>query len=239
MSTKPLSQSSVPSAETAAGFRRWAIKSAVAALVMAAILFLAAGRLDWPNGWLYVGFMAGVLVIDAIVLPHELLAERSQGREGTKKWDVFLASGMAVLLPLLILVVAGLDKRWRWSPELPTWLILASLMISLVGALLTIWAMRINAFFSSTVRIQSERGHQVVSSGPYRFVRHPGYVGVLVCYLPVPFILGALSALVPTALLVLVTFVRTALEDRTLQAELPGYRNYAQHTRYRLIPGIW
>lgn len=225
--------------ETASGLRLWAIKSMVYVVVLAAILCLSAGRLNWTAGWVYVGLVAVVQVIDVLALPHELLAERSQLREGTKKWDVVLASAMAIWLPLLTMIVAGLDERFSWSPDIVSWLTVAGVIVALAGALFTVWAMRVNAYFSGTVRIQSERGHQVASSGPYRLMRHPGYVGMLVYYLVVPLILGSLWAYIPVALFIAVTFIRTALEDKTLQAELPGYREYAQTVRYRLLPGVW
>jgi protein-S-isoprenylcysteine O-methyltransferase Ste14 len=111
--------------------------------------------------------------------------------------------------------------------------------VALISALFITWAMRSNPFFSSTVRIQQERGHQVVSAGPYRWMRHPGYVGVVFHYLAMPLVFGSLWAYLPVALLFVITVIRTALEDRTLQSELPGYREYAQSVRYRLLPGVW
>jgi protein-S-isoprenylcysteine O-methyltransferase Ste14 len=132
-----------------------------------------------------------------------------------------------------------LDFRFEWSPPLPLAVHVVSLAVILLGYAFSTWAMIANRFFSGTVRIQTERGHTTVTDGPYRIVRHPGYAGAVIAYLVTPFALGTLWALVPTGLTVILYVVRTALEDRTLQEELPGYAEYAKKTRFRLVPGIW
>jgi protein-S-isoprenylcysteine O-methyltransferase Ste14 len=150
-----------------------------------------------------------------------------------------------ILAPLLafgsifILVVAGLDRLYGWSNLFSVGARIAALVAIMLGYAFSSWALIENRFFSGTVRIQTERGHHVVSSGPYRIMRHPGYAGALLGYLPVPILLNSLWAFIPAILLLIVLVVRTALEDKTLQAELPGYREFAQKTRYRLLPGIW
>jgi protein-S-isoprenylcysteine O-methyltransferase Ste14 len=141
--------------------------------------------------------------------------------------------------PLVLCVVIGLDRRWRWSPPLPLALRLAALVVVAAGMVLAIWAFVANQFFSAVVRVQKDREHAVVTGGPYRLVRHPGYAGGALSYLAVPVMLGTLWAFIPAVLLIVALVVRTALEDKTLQAELPGYAEYAQQTRCRLLPGAW
>ncbi|MGZ9223107.1 MAG: methyltransferase family protein, partial [Anaerolineales bacterium] len=114
-----------------------------------------------------------------------------------------------------------------------------ALIVIILGFLFGSWAMVENRFFSGVVRIQKDRGHHVISSGPYRFVRHPGYAGALWTYVFLPMLLDSIWALIPAFLVIGVLVLRTALEDKTLQEELPGYKEFARKTRYRLIPGIW
>jgi protein-S-isoprenylcysteine O-methyltransferase Ste14 len=136
-------------------------------------------------------------------------------------------------------LVAGLDKRWNGSPALPLTVELGAFAIVIVGYWISVWALIANKFFSAVVRIQKERGHTVVTTGPYRFVRHPGYAGGVIAYLATPLALGTLWAYLPMGLILCALALRTALEDRTLQDELPGYAEYAARVRYRLLPGIW
>ena len=219
------------------GVVRWIVKSIVYAVVFGLALFLTSRRLDWTMGWVYLGVYALNQVLLVLVLPPELLAERSDIQEGTKKWDIWLAILGALLLPLVLYVVAGLDVGN--GTALPSWLQVIALVGMVLGIALADWAMWANKFFSGTVRIQEDREHAVVSAGPYRGVRHPGYVGAILHHLCAPLMLGSLWALVPGALGALVFVVRTALEDRMLRKELPGYDEYAQQTRYRLLPGVW
>ncbi len=138
-----------------------------------------------------------------------------------------------------MLIVCGLDYRWQASGPVAPWLKWTALVLLIAGYAFSLWALIANRFFSTVVRIQRERGHTVVSSGPYRFVRHPGYAGGLLYYLMTPLLLGTLWGFVPVTLEIGLVVLRTALEDRTLQAELPGYADYARRVRYRLIPGVW
>jgi protein-S-isoprenylcysteine O-methyltransferase Ste14 len=167
-----------------------------------------------------------------------LLDERFDPGEGTKAWDRPLVSA-TLLLSLVTLVVAGLDMRFRWSPELGIVIRLVALIVWLLGDAFSKWAAASNRFYSRIVRIQKNRGHTVVTDGPYRYVRHPGYAGGLVAGLATPVLLGSLYALVAGGVLALLIIIRTALEDRTLHEELLGYTEYAQQIRYRLVPGVW
>lgn len=226
---------------TRRGVARWAGQIAASAVIFGAALFLSAGRLDWTAGWAFLGLNILTQVLSAVVLiprQSEMLAERSQVRAGTKGWDRFLAPGI-MLGTLAMFILSGLDARFRWTAPLGAGWWLSGLILALVCELFVLWAMASNPFFATTVRIQGERGHSVVSRGPYRLVRHPGYLGSLLYTLVAPLALGSLWTLFPAAITIALIVVRTGLEDRTLQAELPGHREYAQVVRSRLIPGIW
>jgi protein-S-isoprenylcysteine O-methyltransferase Ste14 len=210
-------------------------------LLQAALLFVSAGRLDWAMAWAYLGVYAGIVAVNAVViLPKnpELIAERGQTKENTKSWDKLLTT-LITIPTLVMLIIPGLQVRYEWSPQLGWTIQLVGLVIVALGYGLVSWAMASNPFFSSTVRIQADRGQTVASGGPYRYVRHPGYVGIVIYSFASPLALGSLWALIPAVLVVSGLVVRTALEDKTLQAELDGYNDYAQQTRYRLLPGVW
>jgi protein-S-isoprenylcysteine O-methyltransferase Ste14 len=209
--------------------------------VLAATLFLSSGRLDWVIAWLYVGVRVGIALVGMLVIASKnpgLLEERFQPGQGVKAWDKPLASVTTILWPV-ILVVAGLDMRFGWSPELGIAIRLLAWVVLLQGDAFSKWAAASNRFYSRVVRIQEDRGHTVVTAGPYRYVRHPGYAGALVTALATPIVLGSLWALVAGGTLGLLLVIRTALEDKTLHEELSGYPEYAQQTRYRLVPGVW
>ncbi len=209
--------------------------------VVAVILFAGSGRLGWVWAWVYVSVGAAILAVSALVIlptTPELAAERSRVAENTKGWD-----RVAVVLIFIsgagIFLVAGLDERFGWSPELALAIHAAALAVTILAQAVFTWAMASNRFFAKTVRIQEERAHAVVSSGPYRFVRHPGYAANIVTMFAVSLLLGSLWTLIPAALSALAFIVRTALEDKTLQRELDGYADYARQVRYRLLPGVW
>lgn len=204
---------------------------------------LISGEWAWWQAWAYVlisavGFIASRLL--AAQRHPDILEERARSieLEGAKSWDKILAPILA-FGSLFIIIVAGLDHRFSWTSPF-SWLanLIAILMI-ILGYILGSWALLENRFFSGVVRIQKDRGHHVISSGPYHFIRHPGYAGTLWAYLFTPLLLDSAWAFIPVFLLVGVLVIRTALEDQTLQEELPGYKNYARKTRYRLLPGIW
>ena len=138
-----------------------------------------------------------------------------------------------------MMIVAGLDERFGWSPQISVTLRLVALAIMVLGYIVSTWAMAVNRYYSAVVRIQKDRGQTVVSDGPYRLVRHPSYATGIVASLMIPILLGSLWALIPCGLGVLLTIIRTALEDRTLLEELDGYKEYAARVRYRLLPGVW
>ncbi|MCK7595815.1 isoprenylcysteine carboxylmethyltransferase family protein [Microbulbifer sp. CAU 1566] len=170
-----------------------------------------------------------------------LIAERQniENFHNAKIWDKVLAPLMAVSLVFPMVIVAGLDHRYHWSPEFPLWLSVIGFTLILLGYAFAVWALAENRFFFSVVCIRADRGHVVCDSGPYRFVRHPGYAGNIFPLLGIVLALGSVWALIPAALATIITVIRTALEDQTLQEELPGYRDYARRVPYRLIPWIY
>lgn len=227
--------------ETKKGILRRLVQVASQILVIGVVLFGASGRLDWWMAWLYLCVYVIGVCINAALMLHinpELIAERSRVGVGTKGWDKLIAGSSVLIGGIFVPVVAGLDMRFAWS-ELSLGIQLAALVVNVLGFSLISWAMLTNAFFSGTVRIQDERGHVVVSEGPYRYVRHPGYVGLIVCGFMLPLIMDSRWALVPAALGASLLVFRTSLEDRTLRKELPGYDEYAGRVRCRLLPGVW
>jgi len=210
-------------------------------LLQAVVLFASVWKWDWWNAWAYLGLYLAFLVFNIIViLPghKDLAEERSRVGPGTKGWDKVIGS-IGAFGGLLILALAGLDERFGWPGGISLEVQIAAFVLLGLSYPLFTWAMVSNKFFATTVRIQKERGHTVQTGGPYRFVRHPGYASLLVSYITIPIALGSLWACIPMALLVVNLFLRTALEDRTLQNELGGYKDYAARVRYRLLPGIW
>jgi protein-S-isoprenylcysteine O-methyltransferase Ste14 len=207
------------------------------------VLFLCAGRLDWAWGWVLLGVVAAVLAAHPLILipiNPELLAEREKGLsdKAVRAWDQRI-TGLAGALLIASWVVAGLDVRFGWTGPLSLAYHAGGLLITVLGYALFLWAMASNAFFAEGVRIQEERGHTVATRGPYRCVRHPGYVGSILSILATPCLLGSPWALIPGVASGAMFVVRTYLEDRTLREELPGYEEYAHQTRYRLLPGVW
>ena len=238
MNTSTLTKPSDGTPDISASVRRWWIGSIVGILLGAANLFIPAGRLDWAMGWALVVIMAVWVVATGLASSPELLAERAERRKGTKTWDMVVL-GLAGLAIVIRPIVAGLDVRHGWTEAMPLTLQIIALLVVMLGYALVVWAMAANDYFSKIVRIQDDRGHTVATGGPYRFVRHPGYVGTILVELAAPIMLGSWWAIIPGGLSALLFILRTALEDRTLQKELPGYAEYTQQTRYRLLSGIW
>ena len=243
-----MSTQTQPSQETAAvpRIKPYQVIMMLVSLVIlpAVILFGAAGRLNWVAGWAYLLVVGGLAVLSRawLIRTNPALAverNRAYARTDAKTWDRYLMALVGLIGPWIVLLVAGLDARNDWSAPIAPGLQIAALLVIVLGMLIANWAMFSNPFFSATVRIQTDRGHTVVSRGPYRFVRHPGYSSGLLLYLAVPVMLGSWWGLIPAALVDLLVVVRTVLEDRALHEELPGYREYAQRVRYRLIPGLW
>lgn len=222
--------------------RKAVVRLVVAQVLVGACLFGAAGTVRWWQAWAFLavyGAVTGTLTATVFRRSPELLEERMHAHAQAKLWDRVLVVLMAVVLPCCSLVVAGLDRRLGWTHPIPLAGSLAALAAMVAGTALAFWAMASNPFFSSHVRIQTERGHVVVSDGPYRFIRHPGYAGAVVSNLATPVVLGSLPALAIGLAIVALIVLRTALEERALHAGLAGYSDYARRVRYRLVPGVW
>jgi len=223
---------------------RAVISFIVISLIFAFLPLLIAGRWDWWQGWAYGIVMLLNAVLSRLLMARrhpDLLAERGKAMQhaDAKPWDRKLAPLVGFIGPFAILIVCGLEARFSGSAVFPLWANLLALLAMVLGIIFSSWALVENRFFSGMVRIQSERGHHVVDSGPYRVVRHPGYAGAMVVFLATPFLLNSLWGLLPAALTFAAIVLRTALEDQTLQAELTGYAEYARRTKYRLLPWVW
>jgi len=213
-------------------------------ILMALILFVSAGTLEWWEGWAYMVMTVFVLIISRLILIikyPETAQERMDagGKDDTKSWDKILVPLIAMYMPMVSWVIAGLDKRFGWSGNLADWIQITALLVNFGASMFSTWAMFKNRFFSSHVRIQTDRGHIVVKEGPYAWVRHPGYTGGIFSWLTAAVFFSSWWVLIPTLLTIAGYIYRTILEDRTLQEELPGYKEYTQEVQYRLFPGIW
>jgi protein-S-isoprenylcysteine O-methyltransferase Ste14 len=237
-------KSEVPPTENhpnvAAGIVMRFLQITIGLVLQAVILFLAVGRLNWKWAWIFLGiYLVSISINSAFMLrtSPETIVERSRPGK-MKDWDK-VVSGLWSLAQLALLLVAGLDVRFGWTGELGDMGHIAGAVVFAVGLGLFGWAMITNAYFSTVVRIQTDRGQAVCRTGPYRFVRHPGYAGAILQSLGIPFLLGSSWALIPGITAVALMIIRTSFEDHMLQAELPGYQDFAQEVRYRLVPGIW
>lgn len=207
----------------------------------AALIMSSSGKWDWLWGWVYITLLTLAMathVIVLVALNPALLADRAGGlrQPGTKRWDIWLTM-IAGLAFTSIMIIAGLDERWGWTGTISIGWHISGILLFVIWWILFLWAMASNPFFSEGVRIQ--KGHQVAKQGPYRLVRHPGYLGNLIGCIGQPLLFGSWWAFVPAILTIIAFVIRTALEDKTLQKELNGYSDYAKQVRYRLIPSIW
>jgi protein-S-isoprenylcysteine O-methyltransferase Ste14 len=210
-------------------------------LILAVAYFIAAGSLNIGRAWIYFGIAAVTYFASSLIFIKYnpgLINERAKRRENTKSWDKALLSLYLLIGFLGTHIVAGLDSRFEWS-SLDMIYMIPGTILYIVAAYIQIISMLNNKYFEATVRIQSDREQQVVKDGPYKIVRHPGYASVLLSFVAIPFMIGSLYALICTAAVFIIMFVRTALEDKMLQKELPGYSQYAKEVKFRLIPGIW
>ena len=204
-----------------------------------AITFIGAGRIDYWQGWIYNGLNIIFLLLSYFLLPRELIEERLKPKEGMKKWDkiYYIVSTPVYFAILIISILDG--GRFDWEPRIPILVVIIGVVVYTIGQIIILWAKKVNKFFSTVVRIQKDRGQTVCKDGPYRFVRHPGYLGGLLYIIVTPFVLSSFWGLIPAVIAVVLLFIRTYLEDKTLQRELEGYTDYTNEARYRLLPGIW
>ena len=220
---------------------RMIIKTVVTVLFAFAVVFVPAGTLNWPEAWIFLSLYFVFVTVALVWMKKNapgLLKERMSRKKDTKSWEKkFFAAYIFSLIALL--VVPGLDAvRFGWS-EVP----LIGKVLGFAGSIpalcFAFWAVKENAFASDTVRIQKDRGHTVCTTGPYKYVRHPMYVGIILFLLCFPLFIGSLYTFIPALIIIALFIMRTALEDKTLQEELPGYKEYAQKVRYQLFPGVW
>ena len=213
-------------------------------LLIPLVLLISGWDLGWWQGWLY-----SALIVVAGIGPRMwaekrhpgLLAERGNfGKaKDVKSWDKVLAPLMAVSMTFPLFITAGLDHQFGWSLVFPTWLNILGFILIVLGYTFAGWALVENRFFSSVVRIQTDRGHMVCDSGPYRIVRHPGYAGNILALPGIVLALDSVWTVIPVIVALIIAVIRTSLEDKTLQEELPGYRDYVRRVHYRLIPGVF
>ncbi len=217
-------------------------KDIIGTILMAIFLFLGAGRLNWFSGWAYILTTVLLLMLNAAVLiKHnpELMAKRGEiTQEDTKDWDKIFNAVFGPLI-LVLMVVCGLDAgRFGWS-TVPMWLHALGIIFFLAGWFFSLWAMVSNQHFETSVRIQDDREHKTITSGPYKIVRHPGYTGIIILYLFTSFFLHSWWGLIPGFVMMAAFIYRTAKEDQTLHEELPDYADFSRKVKYRLFPGIW
>jgi len=221
--------------------RRRMIQVLLTFLTQAALLFIAAGTLVWPIVWVLQAEYIAMLLLNRYYFfrdKPELIAERGKPKQGVKKWDKTITA-VIMLFNLTMLVIIGLDEKFTWSPDFPLAFQIAGLLLIACGQFLFSWSMASNPFFSTLVRIQKDRGQIVAQQGPYRFVRHPGYVGYIVFTLATPLALSSLWGFIPAGIVSALLVLRTHFEDETLLAELEGYDQFSNQTKFRLIPGVW
>jgi protein-S-isoprenylcysteine O-methyltransferase Ste14 len=205
-------------------------------------LFLPAGTWAWFRGWLFFFVTVVASIVITLYLRRvnpDVVAGRVNRHDGTKRWDFLLGAFFILPTILAIPIVAALDDgRFHWT-HLPLWGCVMGYALLISGMVGLTWAESVNKFFEPSVRIQIDRGHRVIDTGPYAIVRHPGYVSGFLVFIGMPLALGSLWALIPAVLACLLMVVRTVWEDQTLREELAGYEEYTQRVRFRLVPGVW
>ncbi len=221
--------------------RRFILSIGWTLFIFVLCLFLPAGTLAWTKGWLFFSVVVAASIVITVYLRRvnpDVIAARVNRHEGTKGWDRVLL-GLFIPAMVSILPVAALDDgRYHWVP-VGWWVCGVGYVLVITGMVGLTWAESVNKFFEPTVRIQADRGHKVVDTGPYALVRHPGYVAACLLCSGIPLALGSFWALIPAVLACLLLVLRTIWEDQTLRDELAGYEEYAQRVRYRLIPWVW
>lgn len=220
---------------------KYIVRQFLGSFIFFVIIFLGAGRLNYWQGLMYlgIGLLMFTLGVTLFKVDNSLAEERSKPGKDAKKWDkiILLISFAATLAMFLI---AGMDSgRYQWSPVFPFVLYILGAIFTMTGQLLFMIARKQNSFFSSVVRVQNDRNHQVCETGLYKFVRHPAYLGSVIQLIGFPLIFGSLWSIIPVFISLVLTILRTFLEDKTLKNELTGYKGYSKKTKYKLIPFIW
>jgi protein-S-isoprenylcysteine O-methyltransferase Ste14 len=224
--------------DTVKNILRRLIQVLMSIIITLIILLVSAGTIKWIYAWIYTLASLLVIITNAFIFPAELISERGRKKENVEKWDNII-TGIIIIPWYTIYIMAGLDIRFGWSSELALWIHITALITFILGNAFVSWAMMTNNYFSTKVRIQYDRGHTVSRGGPYRYIRHPGYLGMIIFLLSTPIILGSFWALIPASMTVILFIIRTSYEDNTLKNKLEGYKEYAEIVKYRLISGIW
>jgi protein-S-isoprenylcysteine O-methyltransferase Ste14 len=219
-------------------FIRRLIQVTTSLLFTMILLFVSAGALHWLSAWILFFISIIMLVINYFIFLRELISERGMKKENVEQWDKILTRFM-IPLWVAVYLVAGLDHRFGWTHQYAFWIQLMGLCLFILGNAMVSWAMVSNTYFSTVVRIQYDRRHQVTEAGPYQWIRHPGYLGMIVYHCFTPVLLGALWALIPAFLISILFMLRTIWEDETLKSKLDGYPEYSRQVKYRLFPLIW
>jgi protein-S-isoprenylcysteine O-methyltransferase Ste14 len=215
------------------------VETIVFGIILGASIFLPAETLHWPMAWGVIAFYFLYAIAGFLLLPADLIDERSHFPQGASFFDLALSGSAFVLSLPVALIVCGLDRRLHWSPAIPLEARLTAAAIAILGYTLALFAARENRFFSAVVRVQDDRGHRVVATGPYAWVRHPGYAGAIATHLILPLALGSLWGLLPAMLGSVLLALRIPYEEGVLRSGLAGYSEYTERVRWRLFPGLW
>lgn len=223
------------------GVKARIIQIGISFVLQAFLLFVVSGHADWLWAWLFLGISLLAVIINGTIMLRfhpETIAERGRPK-GMKQWDKVISGFWTLFQYLLVPLIAALDFKYRWTGDINTVWNFIGVAGVCIGFIIGSWAMISNTYFSTVVRIQTDRGHTVCDTGPYRFVRHPGYFGFIVQSFSTPLLLGSLTALLPAGIAAVLMVLRTVKEDTLLQTELHGYREYSQRVSKRLIPFVW
>jgi protein-S-isoprenylcysteine O-methyltransferase Ste14 len=223
------------------GYLKAIAKGILSIPLIIVLILVMAGRTTYWQGWVFSIYICSRSLIASIIFAKkpDVVKERFKPGPGTVWWDK-LFWALYGPLSFVIIIIAVLDGgRFQWTVELPMLVYIASYALLILSDFVKSWCMWVNRFFSTTVRIQMDRGHKVIQSGPYRFVRHPGYLSGIFMMISIPLVLGSLWGLIPAAVVAVLLIVRTHLEDTYLKRKLPGYASYTKKVKYRLLPKIW
>mgnify|MGYP000843927842 CR=1 FL=1 len=211
-------------------------------IITGLVFFLASGEINNLRVWIYIGIYAvGGLIIGILLKKKspKLLNDRGKMQEGTKQTDKYIILTYFFFAIIITPLIAGIDKRFNLSDIIPFYYVYLGIVLYIISAIFSTWPMLHNPFFEGTIRIQKEKNHNVINTGPYKIVRHPGYLGMLLGSIALPLALGSVLAFIPLVIMIFLILIRTYYEDTTLQKELTGYSEYCKEVKYRLIPFIW
>jgi protein-S-isoprenylcysteine O-methyltransferase Ste14 len=211
-------------------------------IITGLVFFLASGEINILRAWIYIGiYTIGGLIIGIMLMKKSprLLNDRGKMQEGTKQFDKYIILTYFLFAIVITPFVAGIDRRFNLIELLPSFYLYIGIILYIFSTIFSIWPMLHNPFFEGTIRIQKEKNHNVINTGPYKIVRHPGYLGMLLGSTSLPLALGSILAFIPLVIMIVLIIIRTYYEDTTLQNELIGYAEYSKEVKYRLIPFIW